>query len=296
VTKLYESFRIINDFVKDVWGFDLIKKSINPSIARIKELKNAYKAIMDIICNQRKPFPNEFVKYVYPLLEVSVQWAELKKKGRLTKAFLEKCKQKFNPPKRETFYGSLFEIDIVSRCLLSNWDIDFVEDLTREGKQQIDFVFRKKNEVIGVECLSKRYTQKYGNLTIDKINEDIKKKARKFRPEFIKELGHPLDKKLLIIDITTDDYSQPKILNNLERGVSLGGKLDGVVFTWREDVTDGKNHSLRAKYKILGNIDKRYFSVTYAAEFRITSGGPVFFMRKYVEPEPKVIVGSEETK
>lgn len=278
---MYKSFQIIDDFFKEVYGFNFIREPMNRKIAGIKpELKNAYKTIISIIHTQRKPFSNEFIKYVYPLLEVSVQWAGLKKEDKLSREFLEKCKQRVKTP--GNFYGTIFEIDMASRCSLSNWQIDFVEDHTKEGKQ-IDFVFykdSKQDNVAGVECSSKRYTQ--GSLTIDKINRKISEKAKKFKQEYIEKLGISLDERLLIIDITTADYSSPNILKDLDRTRKSSG-LDAVIFTWREDEIDGENHSLIAKYKTIGNIDKKYFSVTYAAEFH---KGPVFFMRKYVEPEP----------
>lgn len=284
---MYKSFQMINDFVKEVYGFNFIKEPMDYKITRIRELKNAYDTIMKINQVQRKPLPNEFVKCVYPLLEVSVQWAELKKK-EFFKAFLEKCKQRAKT--QSNFYGTIFEIDMASRCLLSNWNIEFVEDYTKEGKQ-IDFIFYKHDKVAGVECLSKRYAE--SSLTIDKINRDISAKAKKFRQEYIGKLGIPLDERLLIIDITTADYSSPKILEDLDR-TRKSSKLDAVIFTWREDIIDGENHSLRAKYKTFGNIDKEYFSVTHAAEFHITNRGPVFFVRKYVEPEPQVMVAGPE--
>lgn len=276
---MYKSFQIVDDFVKEVYGFNFIKKPMEHKIAKIRELKHAYDTIMRINQSQRRPLPNEFVKYIYPLLEVSVQWAELKKE-KFFKAFLEKCKQRVKT--QSNFYGTIFEIDMASRCLLSNWGIGFVEDYTKEGKQ-IDFVFYKENKhdkVAGVECLSKRYAE--SGLTIDKINTDINAKAKKFRQEYIGKLGIPVDERLLIIDITTTDYSSPKILEDLDK-TEKSSKLDAVIFTWREDIIDGEDHSLRAKYKTFGNIDKKYFSVTYAAELH---KGPVFFMRKYVEPEP----------
>ena len=277
--EMYKSFQIIHDFIKEVYGFDFIKKPMDHRIAKIRELKNAYDTIMKINQVQRKPLPNEFVKYVYPLLEVSVQWAELKKK-EFFKPFLEKCKQRVKT--QSNFYGTIFEIDMASRCLLSNWDIEFVEDYTKEGKQ-IDFIFHKHDKVAGVECLSKRYAE--SSLTIDKINTDISAKAKKFGQEYIGKLGIPLDERLLIIDITTADYSSPKILEDLDR-TRKSSKLDAVIFTWREDIIDGENHSLKVKYKIFGDIEEKYFSVAYAAEFHMTNKGPVFFMRKYVEPEP----------
>ena len=277
---MYKSFQIIDDFVKEVYGFNFIEDPMDHKVAEIRELKNAYDTIMRINQGQRKPLPNEFVKYVYPLLEVSVQWAGLKKEGKLSREFLEKCKQRVKT--QSNFYGTIFEIDMASRCLLSNWVIKFVEDHAKEGKQ-IDFVFYKESrhdKVAGVECSSKRYTQ--SSLTIDKINRKISEKAKKFKQEYIEKLDISLDERLLIIDITTADYSSPNILKDLDR-IRKSSELDAVIFTWREDVIDGENHSLIAKYKTIGNIDKKYFSVTYAAEFH---KGPVFFMRKYVEPEP----------
>ena len=280
MTNLYKSFEIINNFVNEIWGFNFIKEPFNHNIERIEELRNAHRTIMDIIHSPRKPFQDEFVKNVYPLLEISVQWEELKKKRKLTERFLEKCKQRVKT--QSNFYGTIFEIDMASRCLLSDWNVDFVEDYTKEGKQ-IDFLFLKKSNVAGVECLSKRYAE--DSLTIDKINKDISKKAKKFEQKYIEKLKIPLNERLLIIDITTSDYFSPKILKELE-GTRKSSKLDAVIFTWREDIIDGNNHSLRIKYKIFGNLDTKYFSATYASEFRVTNKGPVFFMRKYVEPEP----------
>lgn len=285
---MYKSFQTIDDFVKEVYGFNFIKEPMDHRVANIRELKNAYDAIFRINQDLRKPLPNEFVKYIYPLLEVSVQWAGLKKEDKLSREFLEKCKQRVKTP--GNFYGTIFEIDMASRCSLSNWKIDFVEDHTKEGKQ-IDFVFykdSKQDNVAGVECSSKRYSQ--GSLTIDKINRNISEKAKKFKQESIEKLGISLDERLLIIDITTVDYSSPKILEDLDKTRKSSG-LDAVIFTWREDVMDGENHSLIAKYQTIGDIDKKYFSATYAAEFH---KGPVFFMRKYVEPEPHFLKAEPE--
>jgi len=212
---MYNSFQTIEDFIKEVYGFNFIKEPMDPKVAKIRELKKAYDTIMRINQGQRKPLPNGFVKYVYPLLEVSVQWAGLKKEDKRSREFLEKCKQRVKTP--SNFYGTIFEIDMASRCSLSNWQIDFVEDHIKEGKQ-IDFVFykvSKQDNVAGVECSSNRYTQ--SSLTIEKTNRKISEKAKKFKQEYIEKLGISLDERLLIIDITTDDYAPPKILKDLDR-------------------------------------------------------------------------------
>lgn len=287
---MYKSFQVIDDFVKEVFGFNLITRPMNPKVAQIKELKNAYDTIMNVIDSQRRPFSNEFVHFMYPLLEVSVQWAELRKRAQLTTEFLGKCRQRIKNT-QSNYYGTLFEIDMASRCLLSNWRLEFVEDYTKPGKQ-IDFVFYKGSEVAGVECLSKRYSE--DSLTIGNVNKDISGKGQKFKLEYIANLRVSLDKRLLIIDITTSDYSRPTILNDLAR-TRVSSKLDGVVYTWREDIVNGENHDLIVKYETFGDIDKVYFSTTYAAHFHLTNKGPVFFVGKYVEPEPTFEFGPEES-
>lgn len=292
---MYKSFQVIDDFVKEVFGFNLITRPMNPKVARIKELKNAYDTIWAVIDGQRKPFSGEFVYFVYPILEVSVHWGELRKTKQLTMEFLEKCRQRMRNT-QSNYYGTLFEIDMASRCLLSNWRLEFVEDYM-EREKQIDFVFCRGSEVAGVECLSKRYSENL--LTIAKMNRDITNKGNKFKPEYIKKLGDklgvPLDERLLIIDITTSAYSRPTILNDLA-WTSVSSKLDGVVYTWREDIVHGENHDLIVKYETIGDVDKVYFSTTYAAHFHVTNQGPVFFVRKYVEPEPRAgQTGPEET-
>ncbi|MCX5725912.1 MAG: hypothetical protein NT030_01790 [Candidatus Saganbacteria bacterium] len=279
---MYKSFQIIDDFVKVLYGFSFITGPIHEQITEIKELKKAYDIITGINESKSKPLPNDFVKYVYPLLEVSVQWAEIKKESIFSE-FLEKCKKRVKT--QTNFYGTIFEIDMASRCFLSNWNIQFVEDYTKNGKQ-IDFVFHKESKhdkSVGVECTSKRYSER--TLTIDNINKTINEKAAKFEPEYIKNLRIPLDERLLIVDITTENYSSPKILEDLDK-TQVKNPLDGVIFTWREDIIDGDNHSLRAKYETFGNIDKNYFSATYAAEIHKGPEGFVFFIRKYIEPEP----------
>jgi hypothetical protein len=285
---MYKSFKIIDDFVKEVYGINLIEKSMDPKIANIKELKEAYNVIMEINNSQKKPFSKQFIKFVYPLLEVAVQWSVLKNENKSTRKFVEKCKKRVK--NQSNFYGTIFEIDMASRCLLSDWQINFIEDYA-EQRKQIDFIFFKSDKqdtVLGIECSSSRYTQE--NLTVEKINKKIKKKAQKFKKEYIEKLDFSLDKKLLIIDITTNNYVFPSILENIDK-IRRNDKLDAVIFTWREDIVDGENHSLITKYKTIGNNDDKYFSVTYAAEFH---KGPVFFIRKHIEPEPKVIcVGKE---
>jgi hypothetical protein len=279
---MHKSFQIIDDFVRELYGFNIVTGPIHGISWKIKELKKAHDIILRLNKSKSNPLPNDFIKFIYPLLEVSFQWTEIKKESHF-KEFIETCKKRVG--KQTDFYGTTFEIDMASRCLLSDWNIKYVEDYSKEGKQ-IDFLFYQgsiHDKLVGVECTSKRSS--VDALTIDKINKTIKKKAKKFKPEYIRELCIPLDERLLIIDITTENYSSPKILEDLDK-TQVANPLDGVIFTWKEDIINGDNHSLLTKYATVGNIKKDYFSATYAAEIHKSHDGFVFFIRKYIEPEP----------
>jgi hypothetical protein len=284
---MYKSFQIVRDFVNDLWGYDFLQGTTNQKAGRklggIRELEKACHTMVRIVDERRKPSIKELTEHIYPLLEISMQWAQLKKEGKLTEKFLKGCKQRLKNLEPGNFYGVIFELDMASRCLLSNWDIKFVEDYT-EKEQQIEFVFFKKgdSETFGVECTSKRYTE---DLTVEKLNEVIEEKAKKFEPSYIERLGISQGGKLLIIDVTREDFSIPMVIGDLER-IEKSSKLDVVVLTWREDITDGVNHSLKVKYRAIGNIEHEYFSTTRATEIRVSDNKLVLFVRKYVEPEP----------
>lgn len=277
---MHTSLELLINFVGELWGVELLHEPPDSRILKIKELKNAREALINFNPDPGKSLSKEFVKYVFPLLEVLVEWRELKRMGRGSESFLEKCKLRVNT--QSSFYGTTFEIDIASRGFFSGFEIDFLEDYSKEEKQ-IDFLFNTGEEVVGVECFSKRYSE--SRINIKTLNADIHEKARKFKREFSEKLARPLDKKILVIDLTVSDYSLPKITEEL-KGIRISSGLDGVIFTWREDVIDGINHSLRVKYKVIGNLSRIYFLTSYAAEFRLTDKGLVLFWRKYVEPEP----------
>lgn len=281
--KSIRSFEIINKFIQDVYGFDFIEDGLNGQTLRIVELKQAYGTIMNFIDNTENQFSDDFIRFVYPLLEIAVQWDQLKREGKLTETFLDRSKSKFK--EQTNFYGTIFELDMGSRFLLSDWEVNFnIEDYTKEEKQ-IDFVAYKSftNKMMGIECTSKKFTS---DLTVKKINRLINKKSKKFEDKYLKQLSVPIDEKLLIIDITRANYQKPTILSELDK-IKVSSKLDGVILTWRELEKQGKNCTLKIKYECVG-MENKYFSVTYLSEFRFHDGKSEFLMRKYIEPEPQV--------
>ena len=293
---MYRSFQIVSDFVEDLWGYDFLQGAADSRVSKIPELKRACHTMLKIIDDQRKPSTKELAEDIYPLLEVSVPWAHLKRLGKLPVHFFEHYRQRVKT--EGNYYGSIFEIKMASLWLLSGCDIKFPEDYTEQGKQ-IDFVFclGAGQRIVGVECTSLRLT---GILTRKKLKKAISEKAKKFRPEYInqlsKKLGTQLDEKLVVVDITRDDYSKPSIPSDLERK-DISSRLDDVVLVWTEDIMEGAQHSLRPKSKAIGSICSMHFTPSIATEIHVTGEGSVLFTRKYVEPEPTWGVwGNEETR
>lgn len=271
-----------------------------PLVSKIEipELQRANHTMVSILDELRKPSTKELAEDIYPLLEVSIPWQRLKHAGKFPTYFLEHYRPRVRTKKPGIYYGSIFEIKIASFCLLSGYNVTFTEDYEDENKQ-IDFVLHQGSQLqtIGVECTSKRLTK---NLTTEKIKQAIKEKAKKFKPEYIEHLCEKLktavDEKLLVIDITRDSYSTPRILGDLgdlDKKVA-SSPFDGVTLVWTEDIQEEENHSLRPKSKIIGA--GLWFTPEIATEIRVTPDGSVLFTRKYVEPEPAWGVwGPEET-
>lgn len=281
----FRSFRVIQDFIEEVFECNFLGDRTDERIKQISMLMHARYAIIRIMKKRTKQFAKEFIEYVFPILEVAVQWNELKKSDRLPSEIIQKFKERMTSKASSNFLGVIFEVDMATRCLLSGWKPEFLEDYTSKDKQ-IDLFFEKsRGEKIGLECTSKRATEE---LNIVDINETIDEKSKKFDPAYLAHLPTKLDKKIVIVDITRKDYQKPVVLRNLDK-IKIGTNLDGVVLTWREDLVEGERHSLRIKYKSLGNIKDKYFTTTWAAELfpPTQERGLVFAFRKYVEPEPQ---------
>jgi hypothetical protein len=298
-------FQRIDDLVKDLYGVRLMQQPISPHLARIRELQNAYDTMMKIIEEKRNPLISEFLQHVYPLWELAFQWDELRKKGKLATKFRRKCRDRVKT--EHNFYGTIFEIDMAAGCLMKGWGITFVEECVKEGKR-IDFLFhdkRKPQAVGGVECLSKRYAERYakGGITIEMLNRDIKDKARKFEDEYVKNLPSPLDVRLLLIDLTRADYSVPPLVGILDNRIELSDRLDAVVFTWTEQtpprLTARINRKIRRHCQVIGNAKGKWLPDSYETQvFESPFGmGSVRAcgITPYVYPPPTIRVGQAET-
>lgn len=289
-----KSFKVVCDFIKEIFDCDFLAEHVNGEISEIGELMRARSAIIRIMKEGLPPLSNEFMEDVFPVLEVALQWNKLKERRELSEQFAKKCRERMKASS-SNFLGVIFEIDVATRCLLSGWKPHFLEDYTNQGKQ-IDLLVKKPDgEKMGLECTSKRGTE---TININKMNETINEKSGKFASKYLGKFGTKLNNKIIIVDVTRKNHQKPRLLENLDK-IVFPGDVDGVVLTWREDYIEGERHSLRIKYKSLGKISDTYFTTTWAAElFPPTNNrGPAFALRKYVEPEPSHGKwGLEETK
>jgi len=276
------TLEVIEEFIKDIYGSTFLGGKLDDRISRIEEIMRAYQVLQKGkgIREEQADFSKDFMENVLPLLEVAVQWKYLKQSGKISNEFMEQCRRRMRAS-GSNFRGAMFELDMATRCLLSNWEVYFPETSIKNIKT-IDLVVKKtEEEVVALECVSKRGT---GVIDIQKIEENIQKKKDKFKPENLQLLNMQFAKKLIVIDVTRPDYKRPAVVREISK-IGNMPYIDGIILTWREDVIDKNGHSIRIKYKCRGEIPDEYFSVTWAIEIRKRPHGLVFFFRKYIEPE-----------
>ena len=275
------SLKKINNFVHELFGIYLLT---NKKIGDIAELENARKTISGFLSGEINITSSSYLENIVPIIEVLLPWNELKKKrdNHNYNRFITNCKRRVAAKKQSDFYGVMFEVDIAARCLLSGGNVNFIEKKHNDYKQ-IEFVFTKNGISMGIECKSKRATDK---LTIHKLNEDILDKAEKFKDENLKQLGMALDKKIIIFDITRKNYQSPQVVNEIQK-INVSEELDGVFLTWRELESSDNGFSIKTRYEPVGNTTKEDFpSISYAFEIRQRNRGFVFFARKFTDFNP----------
>lgn len=274
-----KTFSLLFDFISEFFG--------NPNtIQEIKLKKNieiweTVKIVRRIITEKRKPTINELFS-IYPTIYTAVQWNDLKNNAEYID-FIAKCKERI-----KNYNGTIFELDIISRAYLSGWKIGFIEDTTKP-EPMIDFIFINKSakKNAAVEIFSKKSSIE--SLTIKKINNQIKKRSRKFKSKFFQDLEnqYQIDKKILIADITTENFNRPDILNQ-HNDIKLSSQIDDIIFTWTNLSENDGNYRLVPKYFSFINLDKVYFPLLYTVEIM---PGPKIFFYKSTITEPTVTIG-----
>lgn len=278
---------VVNKFLYDIYGVNFKGSILDPKLQKIGELKKAHNAFNNFLSKKRVPRIDELL-LVLPLLEVAVSWEMLKKEERMTEYFRKVCSQKISEANSGSAYrGKVFEIDMASRALLSDWKVSFPEIYT-QGQKQIDTIFLTKSGFnTALECTEKRST---ANLNEQVIQTEINDRCDKFNPKnvaMLEKIVGQIDSKILVIDITRDDYNgPPSSVIHCAETIKLCENIDGVVLTWRELEDYGDKKSIVVKYQNIGNIKRKYFTTTLRTEIVLQIGDITYFMRKYVEPEP----------
>jgi len=278
-----KTFSLLLDFISEFFG--------NPNtIPEIKLKKNieiwkTAKIVRRIITEKRKPTINELFS-IYPTIYTAVQWNDLKNNVKYID-FIAKCKKRI-----KNYNGTIFELDIISRAHLSGWEIGFIEDTTKP-EPMIDFIFINKSakKNAAVEVFSKKNSIDF--LTIKKINNQIKKRSKKFKSKFFQDLKNQfqIDKKILIADITNKNFNRPDILNQ-QRDIKLSSQIDDIIFTWTNLSENDGNYRLVPKYFSFRNLDKVYFPLPYAVEILPGPTGPKIIFYKSPITEPTITIGT----
>ena len=91
---MFKIFKVIDDFILDIYDCRLLDEPLNAKIEELKiaEISNAYDTMMNIIRAKRKPYSAEFMKDIYPILEIAVIWDSLKKEKIMDKDFFTKLR------------------------------------------------------------------------------------------------------------------------------------------------------------------------------------------------------------
>jgi len=167
-----KTLEVIEEFIKDVYGSSFLRGKLNGKIRQIEEIMRAHHVLQRAISGKQVDFSKDFMENVLPLLEVALQWKHLKQSGKISRKFMEQCREKMTVS-GSNFRGAMFELDMATRCLLSNWEVCFPETYIKNVKT-IDLIVKKtEKEIIALECASKRGTN---IIDVQKIKENIEKR------------------------------------------------------------------------------------------------------------------------
>ncbi len=268
------------------------KNSKINSYAELARAKTAYLNIM----KYGWQYESGYVEDVFPIIDVALQWDNLKNSGKVEIVFLEECRKRMAVDS-SNFLGFLFEMDMATRCILSGWKCRFLEDRRNNRKQMIDLIVEKRDgTTMGLECSSKRGTT---TLDMNDVSQTVLEKSTKFSEGNLSEIGTKLDKKIIILDVTQRGFRKPEELLKEFEKTEIPELVDGIILTWRESFPfeTEQNRMMPIKYAQKGDLPNNYFTTTMCAHLSHQNGEPIFFFRSYVEPEPRPSsVGPEESR
>lgn len=330
--KYYSILEMIERFVEDIYGIkQFFRKEMDTSlfsnIPLIKGLhevifreyqqdpsileKRPHTSVFHLIDNISWISSDEFERIILPFIDAVFMWRLNKDRGLSTQEFREAVKERISSGDTTALYGNLTEVYVSGLYIFDKWDPLYIDRIQkdRHGKL-IDWVFQRGSQRVGIECKDNRQATKVSPISIeDMIDNAIKKFATKETNTL------NLNKKILWINITEQDYSKPSlseldflsgiepedpIVGILSPSFSLGSsasKIDGLILNWREKkVTEDGGFDYHQRYVVSEGVDSKQDLPRLNSLIHVKPGKH-FFIRSRIYPEPQWGPwGPEETR
>jgi len=330
--KYYSTLEMIERFVEDIYGIkQFFRKEMDTSLfGNIPLIKGLHEVIFrkyqqDPSILEKRPhtsvFPlidniswissDEFERIILPFIDAVFMWRLNKDRGLSTQEFREAVKERISSGDTTALYGNLTEVHISSLYIFDKWNPLYIDRIKKDRHGElIDWVFQRGSQRIGIECKDNRQANKVSPISIEGMIDNA---IKKFRAEETKKLN--LNRKLLWINITEQDYSKPSlseldfvsgkepkdpIAGILSPSFSLGTKtsnIDGLVLNWREKrASEDVGFDYHQRYIVSEGIDCKR-DLPQLHPLLHVSPGKYVFIRSRTYPEPQWGPwGPEETR
>jgi tetratricopeptide (TPR) repeat protein len=259
----YNVLKMVEDFIGEVYGVErFFETPIESKLERISLLREAHHVVhekwkqdpsikeprpqnnvLDLMDNLEPFSLEECERQLVPLIEAAFVWNLVKEVGPATTKFRHNLGTWMSRGDIGSFYGYLFEVYVAGLYVYDRWLPVRPSDATwKSDEGRLDWVFKKSDRIIGIECGDKRTSLAGGR---NPTWLDIADVVDHARPKFPSWAGR-LDRKLVFVNVTRPDYLRPTVqelgaitwegrnIGRFEDSFGLAPDLDGVVLYWRE--------------------------------------------------------------
>ena len=288
----YNVLKMVEDFIGEVYGVErFFETPIESKLERIGLLKESHHlvhekweqdpsikevrpqtSVFDLIDNLEQ-FPLEQCeRQLLPLIEAAFVWNLVKEAGEATAKFRQDLATAISRGDIGSFYGYLFEAYVSGLYVYSGWvPVRPSDAAPKSDEGRLDWVFKKGERMIGIECKDKRTSLAGGdNPTWVGVADVVKDARPKFQP-----WAGKLDRSLVFVNLTRPDYLRPTVselgaitwesptIGRFEDSFGLSPELDGVVLYWREKTPAqvasayAGEVTYRPMFAVAGTLDKR---------------------------------------
>ena len=288
----YNVLKIVEDFVGEVYGVErFFETAIDTSSAKPVLLKEAHRlvhekwkldqsimeerpqtSIFDWIDNLEQFSVEECERQLLPLVEAAFVWNQVKKAGGATTKFRQEVATSISRGDTGSFYGYLFEAYVAGIYVYDRWVPVRPSDAAPKSEEgRLDWVFKKGERMIGIECKDKRMSLAGGDNPTWVGVADVVRDARSKFPSW----AGKLDRRLVFVNLTRPDYVRPtiqelgvirwegKTVGRFEHSFDLASDMDGVVLYWREKSPNrpgrvfGNGFTYTPMFALAGTVDER---------------------------------------